>query len=112
MRRRGFHALILAAFLARVILPAFHFHEEGGHGGECHHEAEHGGPAVDAAHEDCVVCELLAVKAPALAPAEPPAVEPSRPSCGQLAHISLPAPRGAVFALTGAPRGPPASAPA
>ena len=112
MRRRGLHALVLAAFLARVVLPAFHFHEEGGHGGECHHEAEHSGPAVDAAHEHCVVCELLAVKAPALAPEEAPAVEPSRLSSGGRTHIPLPSPRSAVFALTGAPRGPPASAPA
>ncbi len=112
MRRRGLHALVLAAFLGRVVLPAFHFHEEGGRGGECHHRAEHGGPAVEAAHEHCVVCELLAVTAPALAPEEPPAVEPSPPSQGERAHISLPSPRGAIFALTGAPRGPPASTPA
>lgn len=112
MRRRGLHALVLGAFLARVVLPAFHFHEEGGHGGECRQQAEHRGPAVDAAHEDCAVCELLAVKVPAVAPEVPPTVEESRPSAGARTHIPLPAPRSAVFSLVGAPRGPPASMPA
>jgi hypothetical protein len=112
MRRRGLHALVLGAFLARVVLPAFHFHEEGGRGGECRHEAEHRGAAVEAAYEGCAVCELLAVKVPGLAPEAPPTVAASRPSAGERAHIFLTAPRSAVFSLVGAPRGPPASTPA
>lgn len=112
MRRRGLHALVLAAFLARVVLPAFHFHEEGGHGGECGHEHRLPGPAAEAAHEDCAVCELLAVKVPGLEPEQEPHVEPSRPSARERAHVHLPAPRPTDFWVVCGPRGPPLSSPA
>jgi hypothetical protein len=109
MPRRGLLALVLAAFLARVVLPAFHFHEEGGHGGECGHEHRHPGPAVAAAHEDCAVCELLALKVPGVEPEPPQHVGQARPSAVGRAHTHLPALRPAFFWVVCGPRGPPAS---
>jgi hypothetical protein len=114
MHRRGLYALVLGAFLAKVVLPAFHFHEEGGRRGECHHEAGHhaAGPAADVPHEDCAVCELLAVKVPGLAPEPPLSIGRSLPASDESAHVSLPTPRAPLFSLAGAPRGPPLSSPA
>lgn len=107
-------ALVLCAFLARVALPAFHFHdEEGGRGGECHHhhatEREATGPAAAEAKPACSVCEVLATKVPGLAPEPPPEVASSplgAPAPGRLVPA---APRSAEFRLVGSPRGPPPS---
>jgi hypothetical protein len=112
MRRPWLLALVLLAFLARVVLPAFHFHDEGGRGGECHcHEAEprDAGPAVAAAEPACAICEILAIKVPGLAPEPPPHVAPTRPVAVAREHAGFAAPRAADFSLVGAPRGPPAS---
>jgi hypothetical protein len=116
MRRPWLHALVLAAFVARVALPAFHFHdhEEGERGGECPHhghasEPETNGP-VAAEHEDaCEICELLATQAPGLAPEPAPDIASAPPSTAARAHDVHAAPRAATFSLVGAPRGPPPS---
>jgi hypothetical protein len=113
MRRPWLLALVLGAFLARVVLPAFHFHDEGGRGGECHHhhdaEPDSTGPAAAAAEPLCAVCEILATKVPGLAPGPPLDVAPARPVSVARVHAVFEAPRAAVFSLVGAPRGPPAS---
>ncbi|MCK6458808.1 MAG: hypothetical protein L6Q95_02810 [Planctomycetes bacterium] len=119
MRRMWLQALVLCAFLARVALPALHFHgEEGGRGGECHghrHDAEHvpaEGPAAAADEPACPICEILATKVQGVAPEPPPAEAATRPVAIASARIGASAPRSAEFSFVGSPRGPPPSSPA
>jgi hypothetical protein len=113
MRRRVLRALVLGALLARVVFPLFHVHDEGGHEGHHHHGHDKAsGPALEPAHVDCAICELLAVKAPGLEPEPAPHVEPARPATGARAHHAAEAPRPALFWVACGPRGPPASSPA
>ncbi|MGQ0614585.1 MAG: DUF2946 family protein [Planctomycetaceae bacterium] len=122
MRRRYLHALVLATFLARLVLPAFHFHDEEGHGGTCHHhehaaegsvaEAGQAGPAAQAAHEDCAICKLLALHVPGVEPGHPQRVEPLQAAEGERAHLRLATPQPALLWFGLLPRGPPSFSPA
>lgn len=120
MRRPWLEALVLCAFLARVALPALHFHgEEGGRGGECHGHHHHGtgheapdGPAAAAAEPACAICEVLATKVHVVAPEIPRPAPVSRLVAVAPARIHVPAPRSAEFSFVGSPRGPPPSSPA
>lgn len=117
MRRLWIRSLVLVAFLGRVALPAFHFHEheEGGRGGECPHHHRHApdreaaGPSVAHAEHACAICELLATQAPGLVPEPPPEATPERPAFFAPAWEALAAPHAASFFVVGAPRGPPPS---
>jgi len=114
MHRRALYALVLGAFLARLLLPAFHHHDEGGRGGEFQHHAggRLPGPVAEKAVPQCAICELLAVKAPGLVPEPYTAVEAYRPVVRVHAPASPAEPRPARLSLVGAPRGPPSSSPA
>jgi hypothetical protein len=105
MRARGLKALVLCAFLAQLALPFLHSHESHGHA--CAHDCA--GPAVGAAEaETCAVCELIALKAPALAASPAPHAEGVAPPARAAAPDREAEPRDAALCLAHAPRGPPA----
>ncbi|HEX5136494.1 MAG TPA: hypothetical protein VFY93_05960 [Planctomycetota bacterium] len=108
MRRRWFRAFLLCAFLARIVLPALHVHEERGHGGEgrCDHRAS--GPVLATAEPACAICEILATKVQVVSPELPREIA-AKPAPAGRAYTVLPEPACADFFLVGAPRGPPVS---
>jgi hypothetical protein len=109
MRVRVLVAFVLSAFVARVVLPALHSHgDEAPSRCCCSHESSGTqGPAAEAADDRCTVCELLAVKVPALRAEAAPLVRSAAPSRAPRAPLYSPSPRSSHFRLAGAPRGPP-----
>jgi hypothetical protein len=57
----------------------------------------------------CAICEILATKAPEIAPEPPPDAAAQPRGAVAPAEIAHAAPRGFDFSLVGAPRGPPPS---